>query len=276
MEIRNVRHIYSQLLDIRVGAVRVRRFSLNRHLPEKDWVAAHEHRHSQFLLYLTGNGSQRIGESAHEVKPGRLFFLPPRCVHSFVEGEGRRPLCLALDLALPVALMALKPVRATLTEADLRVIRQSLSVLHDWQPGNEAVRPREAGAVLQILDVLMRAAGLQDSAAGRGGAATLPVVRKVREVFRENRATPTAVAQVAEMVGYHPDHLTRILRRETGMSAGQLRAAETLKRVQTLLAGTESVAMVAEKAGFLDPNYFTRWFRKQTGVTPSRWRMGER
>lgn len=270
MEIRNVRHIYSQPLDIRIGPLRVRRFSLNRHLPEKDWVAAHEHRHSQFLLYLTGNGSQRIAQVAHEVKPGRLFFLPPRCEHSFVEGEGRRPLCLALDLEFP---RAGKSVRATLTQADLQVIRGALSMLHDWQPGNENVRPREAGAVLQILDVLMRAAGLQENAVAH---ATLPVVRKVREVFRENKASSQAVAQVAEIVGYHPDHLTRILRRETGMSAGQLRAAETLKRVQGLLAGTEPVAMVAEKAGFMDPNYFTRWFRRQTGVTPSRWRAGER
>lgn len=270
MEIRNVRHIYSQPLDIRVGGVRVRRFSLNRHLPEKDWVATHEHRHSQFLLYLTGSGSQRIGETAHEVKPGRLFFLPPRCGHSFIEGDGRRPLCLALDLALPGVL---KSVRATLAETDLQVIRQSLSMLHNWQPGNKTVRPREAGAVLQILDVLMRAAGLQENAIAH---AALPVVRKVREVFRENRDTPTAVAQVAEMVGYHPDHLTRILRRETGMSAGQLRAAETLRRVQTLLADTLPIATVAERSGFLDPNYFTRWFRKQTGVTPTRWRAGER
>ncbi|MEO7934231.1 MAG: AraC family transcriptional regulator [Chthoniobacterales bacterium] len=270
MQIRNVRHIYSQALDIRVGPLRVRRFNLNRHLPEKDWVAAHKHRHSQFLLYLTGNGSQRIGATTYEVRPGKFFFLPPRCEHSFVEGDGRRPLCLTLDLELPGASQA---IRANLTQADLQIIRQALSVLHDWQPGNENVRPREAAAVLQILDVLMRTSGLQQNAVAH---ATLPVVRRVREVFRENQPSSNAVSQVAEIVGYHPDHLTRILRRETGMSTGQLRAAETLKRAHGLLAGTDPIATVAEKSGFTDPNYFTRWFRRQTGVTPTQWRAGAR
>ncbi len=270
MEIRNVRHIYSQRLDIRVGALRIRQFSLNRHLPEKNWVAPHEHRHSQFLLYLTGNGSQRIGAEAYDVKAGRLFFLPPRCEHAFVEGVGQRPLCLALDLDWPAAA---KPVLAMLAQSDLLSIRQALSILRDWHPGNDEVRPREAGAVLQILDVLMRAAGLQKNSTAH---ATLPVVRKVREVLRESPESAPQVAQVAEMVGYHRDHLTRILRRETGMSAGQLRAAETLRRVQTLLAGLDTIAGVAEKAGFADPNYFSRWFRRQSGLTPTRWRAGER
>ena len=270
MEIRNVRHIYSQPLDVRVGPLRVRRFSLNRHLPEKDWVAAHEHRHSQFLLYLTGNGSQRIGNATYEVRPGNLFFLPPRYEHSFVEGTGRRPLCLALDFHFPGATSA---VRATLSEADLQSIRQALSVLHDWYPGNENVRPREAAAVLQILDILLRTAGLQKNP---NSHSAIPVVRKVREILRETHASLSGVSHVAEMVGYHPDHLTRIMRREVGMSVRQMRSAETLRRVQSLLAGTDSIGTVAEKTGFMDPNYFTRWFRRQTGVTPTRWRAGDR
>ncbi len=270
MEIRNVRHIYSQPLDVRIGPLRVRRFSLNRHLPEKDWVAAHEHRHSQFLLYLTGNGSQRIGDATYEVRPGKLFFLPPRCEHSFVEGTGRRPLCLALDLDFTGSTAA---VRATVSQADLRSIRQSLSVLHDWQPGNTNVRPREAAAVLQILDILVLAAGLQENPISH---ATLPVVRRVREILRETHASSNTISHVAEVVGYHPDHLTRIMRREIGMSVRQMRAAETLRRAQNLLSGTGSISAVAEKSGFLDPNYFTRWFRRQTGVTPTSWRAGNR
>jgi AraC-like DNA-binding protein len=29
---------------------------------------------------------------------------------------------------------------------------------------------------------------------------------------------------------------------------------------------------VADRAGFQDQNYFSRWFRKQTGLTPTKWR----
>jgi len=39
------------------------------------------------------------------------------------------------------------------------------------------------------------------------------------------------------------------------------------------LQGEEIVA--AEAAGFTDQNYFARWFKKQTGVTPMAWRASE-
>jgi AraC-like DNA-binding protein len=32
------------------------------------------------------------------------------------------------------------------------------------------------------------------------------------------------------------------------------------------------VAEAALQSGFEDPNYFARWFRRQTGQTPQAWR----
>lgn len=263
---RGVRHIYSQPLDIRLGKLRVRRFSLNRHLPEKGWVESHSHRHAQFLLYLTGSGRQRLADHTHDVQPGSLFFLAPGCDHSFVEGDGRRPLCLAIDFDTPAARGS---THNLVSQSDLRLIRQSISTLHAWQSGPGEVFPREAGAVLAILDVLMRAAGLLGETRPR---VTPAFVRRAREALLTQNENPTPVAKAAEAVGYHPDHLTRILKRETGMSASQLRAAEKLKRAMSLLQHGRTVADTAEACGFADPNYFSRWFRKQTGQTPRDWK----
>jgi len=40
---------------------------------------------------------------------------------------------------------------------------------------------------------------------------------------------------------------------------------------QDILKGVR-ISLVADRAGFLDQNYFSRWFRKQTGLAPSKWR----
>lgn len=270
MKLRGVRHIYSQALDIRVGALRVKRFSLNRHLPEKGWVEPHRHRHAQFLLYLTGSGRQRVEAAIHPVKPGAVFYLAKGCEHSFVEGKGRRPFCLALDFDFPGES---SPARGLLAQGELRIVRQSISMLHVWQGGPAEVRPREAGAVLTILDVLMRAVGLIRQERGR---VTLAVVRRVQEIFHEEAQDRAPVARAAERVGYHPDHLSRLLKRETGMSAAQLRATERLKLAKQQLARTITIADAGQACGFADPNYFSRWFRRQTGVTPRAWRQGVR
>jgi AraC family L-rhamnose operon transcriptional activator RhaR len=71
--------------------------------------------------------------------------------------------------------------------------------------------------------------------------------------------------------GYQRDHLNRLVKRETGLTLGQLRMQRRLARAKELLAQGIRVADVAEAVGVLDQNYFARWFRRQTGQPPSRW-----
>ena len=94
---KNVRSIYSDDPGIRLHTLRIRRVRLNRHLPEARWIADHQHAFSQILLYLGGSGWQRIAGQTSLVGTGQLFFLPPGTRHSFLEPNGRKPLCLAMD-----------------------------------------------------------------------------------------------------------------------------------------------------------------------------------
>ena len=268
MKLRNLRPLYAHSLDIRVGKLRVMRFALNRHLPEKGWVETHHHSHGQFLLYLTGSGTQWVGGRKEAVQAGRVFYLAPGCEHAFVEDEGGKPLCLALDVSVPGET---KSAQALLAQGELNELRRALAELRSWSEGEAAqVRPGEAGAVLLVLDVLMRAVGLLAERRGTEGA----VVRRAQAVFAENESGSDSipVAKLAQRVGYHPDHLTRLLKKETGMTAGQWRAAQRLKRAQTELKAGGTVAEVAERSGFGDANYFARWFKRHTGNTPQGWR----
>lgn len=266
MKIPDFRPIYSQPLDIRFGLLRVLRLSLNRHLPEKNWIAPHRHRFSQFLVYLTGQGSQRIGSTRHLVRPGCAFFLPPGVSHEFIETTGRRPLCLAIDLSIESPKAANREaVLANLTRAELHEIRKALSTLTRWREGSLA--PREAAAVLQLLDVLLRATGKLPRTVPHSMA---PVVRRVHQALE--REEDSSVARIAESVGYHRDHLNRLLKQSAGVSVGQLRAEVRLRRAKSLLQTSRRIGEVAVDAGFSDPNYFTRWFRLQTGLTPGAWR----
>jgi AraC family transcriptional regulator, transcriptional activator of pobA len=77
---------------------------------------------------------------------------------------------------------------------------------------------------------------------------------------------------VAKETGYQPDYLNRKLKRETGVGLRALRDRLRLEAAQQCLRSDASIADAAARAGFEDPNYFARWFRKQTGATPSDWR----
>jgi AraC family L-rhamnose operon transcriptional activator RhaR len=81
------------------------------------------------------------------------------------------------------------------------------------------------------------------------------------------------LAGIAERLGLHTDYLSRRLRMETGLSISQLRNRARLVRAKRALQNFDSVAKAADACGFADANYFARWFRRQTGMSPLAWKL---
>jgi AraC-like DNA-binding protein len=100
-------------------------------------------------------------------------------------------------------------------------------------------------------------------------SAPSPLVVRVRESLR----TEKPLVEIARESGYVRDALTRRLKREHGLGLRGLRDQERLQAAQAALRELPNISAAATKAGFEDPNYFARWFRKQTGLTPSAWRQ---
>ncbi|MFE5296104.1 AraC family transcriptional regulator [Streptomyces sp. NPDC056632] len=86
-------------------------------------------------------------------------------------------------------------------------------------------------------------------------------------------AGPRSVRECAERLGVTPGYLTEAVRVALGRTpAGLLREART-REAQRLLAHTSlSVRQVASRAGFDDPAYFCRFFRRETGMSPGDFR----
>ncbi len=269
----DVRPIYSRDQGIRMRGLKVHRLRLNRHLPKVDLIADHAHAHSQILLYLGGAGFQEIAGQTHEIRRGSLFFVPPRTRHSFIDAGGYKPLCLALDLDLERGHGPARPAVLvhTLTLLDLKRVRQELSLLARWRTGHEEVEPREAAAVLRLIDLFFRALGfLAPDVLPVGGN----LLKTVRRVLAQPDARRQPLDTLAGRIGYHPDYLNRMLKQACGLTLGEVRSVERLQTARRLLAQSRPVSEVAAEAGFDDPNYFARWFRAQVGCTPSAWRAG--
>jgi AraC family transcriptional regulator, transcriptional activator of pobA len=260
-------------MDIRVGTLRIRRLRLNSHLPEANWIADHAHRHSQILLYMNGTGSQWIRKATYPVKRGGLFFIPAGVHHAFLEGSGRRPLCLAIDLNVAGS-HTRELVCNQLNSMDMNRVRHALFELKRWRNGNETVLPCEAAAVLQLIGILFRVLGLlpRNSVPSNGGKS---VLHDVHRKLNDPSALEETLSSFAARIGYHPDHLNRLLKRSCGLTLGELRANVWVQKAQRSLAGPKRIAEVAMDLGFADPNYFSRWFRKQTGQTPGAWRSSK-
>lgn len=101
------------------------------------------------------------------------------------------------------------------------------------------------------------------------GANVQKIMHYVQLNFRED-LTP---ALVAEAVHFSPNYVSRRFREETGMPLMSYVTQCRMRAAGKLLEQTSmTVREIANFVGIPDWNYFTKLFKKETGVTPSRYR----
>jgi two-component system response regulator YesN len=81
---------------------------------------------------------------------------------------------------------------------------------------------------------------------------------------------------VAERLGVSGDHLSRLLKRATGLTFVEYLTRLRMKRAMELLRDPlVRVGEVADLSGYRDARYFSTLFRRTVGMTPSEFRRGK-
>lgn len=268
---RQFRSLLIERANLRVPGLQVTGFAVHRHLPEHGSVAVHRHGWSQAIVYLSGAGEQSVGRARARIEAGSLVLLPPRVPHAFARRSQRPPLCIMVNFRLRGA-QAHRPVVRTLSRSELTVLRQHVAALLRLQAGDaNALRWEAAIPVLQVLSTILRAGGWIQRTEPSGERPN-PVVGAVLASVSE--ADP--LAETVRRSGYHRDHLNRLVKKETGLTLGQYRAQQRLARAKQLLGSGVRVSEVCGAVGVPDQSYFARWFRRQTGQTPTAWARAQR
>ena len=79
--------------------------------------------------------------------------------------------------------------------------------------------------------------------------------------------------RVAEVIGLSPCHLSRIFKKEVGMSMVDYVQKERIEAAKYMLIHTdETLAAISQYLYFSTQSYFIRIFRKYTGMTPGQYR----
>lgn len=248
------------------------------------------HRHAALLqLLLIERGRVHVGIDGHELalQGPAVVWVPPFAVHGFDFAPETRGHVVTLDQAWLRKLLgeagglweelaqarALTLKRGSQPWRALQAMAEGLQIeyaaLHRWRS-----RVLE-GAVLTMAAVVARLAHLsqaQAPAAGSEGRAMLHLARFREQVERHFREHPT-LATLADPLGITPTQLNRLCRRHLRCSALDVLHQRLLLEAKRELGYTTlQVRQISDGLGFSDPAYFTRFFRRLTGLSPKIWR----
>jgi AraC family transcriptional regulator len=95
-------------------------------------------------------------------------------------------------------------------------------------------------------------------------------VRDYIETHLEDRLTLTHLAEIACLSPYH---FSRSFKHSVGIGPQRYIMRLRIERAKTLVRGTKRpLAAIAQEPGFADQAHLTSVFRRETGLTPGRYR----
>ena len=98
------------------------------------------------------------------------------------------------------------------------------------------------------------------------------LVEKAKFFMEENIYREVNLNGIGDALGVSTSHLNSIFKSYTAMTPYQYFISIKIRKAKELLeAGTTPIKEVAFRLGFDDQYYFSRLFRKKTGIAPSRW-----
>ena len=161
------------------------------------------------------------------------------------------------------------PVEAAAARAIMRDLDEIQRETGEDLPGmREAIMAR----LCLVLIAFWRLGGA--SAAARAQASPRVLVQGFLQLVELNARAQWRVADYARTMGISTDRLTTAIRRATGSSPQELVHQRLLEDAASLLEySTLQIREIADALGFRDAGYFNRFFARQKGLSPGRYRQ---
>lgn len=256
-----------------------------------NWLI-HPHRHDSFIqvLYLTqGQVDVQIDHVLQTLQAPCVMLIPAGHVHGFrfsqdtlgpVVTAMQKPLESAAALMMPALLETVRTPRLLSLHVEMRYIDQLMPLFLALE--NESRTPaagQVAAGTSLLLALLVQVHRISQMSDHASTSTHYSISRKAQQIekFRglldKHFRTEHSLQAYAGMVGVSVGQLSRLCREVMGKSSLQIINDRLIQEAQRELVYTSlPVKQLARELGFDDDAYFSRFFRKHTGVSPKAFR----
>lgn len=251
-------------------------------------IRPHRHHGLFQLLWLEDGRAQCVLDEARlDLSGGMALMVPQHCVHGFQFSPDARGLVVTVAYSLLGALAASLSEEISqlsiacsfrLTDAAGR-FETAMRALRAEYDGYDAHRSALMVAQLSIaLGCLLRlseqrAADSDRAVPARARQHVARFVALVDAAYAEQ----SGLEYYAGQIGISAAHLNASCRQITGQSALSIIHARSMREARRLLVYTSmTIRDVSDALGFSDPAYFTRFFKRNAGLSPRDFRLHAR
>ena len=144
--------------------------------------------------------------------------------------------------------------------------RHLMRILHEKQsasPRNWLIRSHALCFLSEAIEAL----------AEPTAAVPDPRIEKAVNLLRADIGQRVSIASLAGSVGLSKSRFHQLFRVTTGLSANQWLQRERTEQAKLLLGHSDSsITEIAHELGYSSSQYFATSFKKQTGLSPAKWR----
>lgn len=238
---------------------------------ETDSVPAY----NKLYFICEGEGWIRIGNDDYYPKPGQLFLTPAHMKKSFSAINGRPYLkywCHFTLTAGPFDLFQWIGVPLCIDVGDTGKMTQLFQEMIDWRQQESIVaRLREKALLLEIISCFLEAVPIQVL---QHRSEEMNRLNIIQQYVDNHLHTSISIDQMAEAVHLHPNYFIAYFKKHFGVPPLKYVNRKRTDRAKQLLTATPlSIKEIADQTGFNETNHFTKFFRKETSLSPTEYRM---
>jgi len=234
------------------------------------------HRHLFYAVYWIheGSGTHIIDFKEYDIKSDRLFFIYPEQVHFLHKVAHLRYSALQFteDFIMPLFSMGqrhidvFKDINKEERERMSLLFKQLHDESHSGLSNATAIIQSEINTLLLELERI----GCTD--------ATFPIVpellQKYKRLINNKFTKERQVQSYALQLGISPNYLNVLTKKHLGKSALEMINDRVVLEVKRLLSHTDyDISQIAYVLGFNELSYFSRFFKRNTGMTPIEFRL---
>ncbi len=270
-------------------------FPLHLQYGEHNGDDCYVHGHADFselVVVLDGNAMHIAGEERYPVSRGDVFVVSRYTAHGFADAANIRICnimfkpevmfeniynlrqCAGFQALFVVEPQQLKSgrfkSRIKLSTNDfIKVSERINDMIEEYEERLDGWQTAMYSAFLRLCIRLSRCYE-KSSETNSGGAMKLA---RASAFIEKNYNRNISIGEISKVSGYSERQLTRLFRETFSETPVMYITRLRMQKAEELLRNTsESISEIAWQCGYEDQNYFTRIFKKHTGLPPTAWR----